>query len=165
LAAASGCGDAESTSRLRVEHTDDGDLVRVTADWNYWSSEVDVDLTLETEYPEGGCVTTARLWVNKATETADTYRLDPTDCSVLSLTEGGDIVLHESPTGHDWSTEELFVDTDRERLELGPWTSPDGVSYRFSLESPPCSNDCECPELTRRAGAQASSLDLGRTCD
>jgi len=163
----SACGDAESKSRLEVERDDGGAATSVTATWTYRSSEVDVDLTLTTDYTGMDCVTTARLWVNDATSTADTYRLDPTECSVLALTEQGDIVLRESPTGHDWSTETLSVDTGEERLELGPWTSGDtvAVTYRFTLNAPPCGNDCDCPALRRRAGVQESVLPLGRRCN
>jgi hypothetical protein len=163
---ASGCGDSEASSWLEVEHDDAGDTTRVTATWTYRSNEVDVDLTLVTDYSGMDCVTTARLWVNDATSAPDTYRLEATECATLALTEEGDIVLRESPTGHDWSSESLRVDTGRSRLDLGPWTAAaDGaITYRFTLSSSPCGS-CDCPRLTRRAGSEESSLDLGRRCD
>jgi hypothetical protein len=162
-----GCGDPETGSRLNVERDDAGDALRVTAIWTYRSAEVDVDLTLTTDYSGMGCVTTARLWVNEAAASPETHLLDDTECPVLELTEHGDIVLHGSPTGHDWSTEELSVDTTRKHIELGPWTAPppEAVTYRFTLSSSPCANGCDCPTLRRRAGGEQSVLDLGRRCN
>ena len=162
-----GCGDVDTTSRLEIEHDDAGDTTRVTADWTYRSAEVDVDLTVTTDYSGTGCVTTARLWVNEAAATPETHRLGETECPVLALTEQGDLVLHASPTGHDWSTEALRVDTERKHIELGPWTAPTTgvVTYRFTLSSSPCGTGCDCPTLRRRAGGMESVLDLGRRCN
>ena len=161
------CGDAETTSELDVDRDRDGNTQRVTATWTYRSSEVDVDLTLDTDYSDSTCVTTARLFVNDAASTAETHVLDDTDCAVLALTEQGDIVLYELATGHDWSEEPLHVDTEDERLDLGPWTPnvEGAVAYRFTLSSPPCGDDCECPVLKGRAGSRESVLALGRRCD
>ena len=167
MALLEGCGDAETSSHLDVERDGDGNTQRVTATWTYRSSEVDVDLTLDTDYSQATCVTTARLFVNDAASTAETHVLEDTECSVLALTEGGDIVLYELETGHDWSTEPLHVDTADERLDLGPWT-PDvegAVTYRFTLSPPPCGDGCECPVLRGRAGSHESVLDFGRRCD
>jgi hypothetical protein len=167
FAVLAGCGDAETSSRLDVERDPDGNVERATATWTYRSGEVDVDLTLNTDYSETTCTTTARLFVNDAASKAETHVLDDTACSVLALTEEGDIVLREIPTGHDWSSEPLHVDTENERIELGPWT-PDAagaVTYRFTLSSPPCGDDCECPVLRGRAGGHESVLELGRRCD
>ena len=162
-----GCGEAETTSDLDVERDPHGNVERATATWTYRSGEVDVDLTLDTDYSGAACVTTARLFVNDAASTAETHVLDDTECSVLALTEAGDIVLREVVTGHDWSTESLDVDTEGERIELGPWTpDADGaLTYRFTLSSPPCGEDCECPVLKGRAGSRESVLELGRRCD
>lgn len=167
VALLAGCGDAETTSDLDVERDPDGNPLRATATWTYRSGEVDVDLTLNTDYSGEACVTTARLFVNDAASTAETHVLDDTECSVLALTETGDIVLREVATGHDWSKETLHVDTGDERIELGPWTpNADGaVTYRFTLSSPPCGDGCECPVLKGRAGSHESVLELGRRCD
>ena len=133
--AVSACGDAETQSRLDVDRDDDGAVTKVTATWNYRSGEVDVDLTLTTDYSDMACVTTAHLWVNEVAATPDIYRLEATECALLALTEHGDIVLRESPTDHDWSTEPLNVDTGSSRLELGPWTAAieGALSYHFIL--------------------------------
>ena len=157
----------DTTSRLRVEHDDAGDVTEVRADWTYRSTEVDVDLTVTTDYSGTGCVTTARLLVDEAGASPETHRLGDTECPVLALTEQGDIVLHDSPTGHDWSTEELRVDTERKHIELGPWTAgaAGGTTYRFTLSSSPCGTSCDCPTLRRRAGGMESVLDLGRRCN
>ena len=165
--ALAGCGGVDRGSRLEIEHDDAGDTTRVTAEWTYRSAEVDVDLTVTTDYSGTGCVTTARLWVNEAAAEPETHRLDDTECPVLALTEEGDIVLHDSPTGHDWSTEELRVDTERKHIELGPWTASTAgaVTYRFTLSSSPCGTSCDCPTLRRRAGGMESVLDLGRRCN
>jgi hypothetical protein len=166
VAALGGCG-VDTTSRLRVEHDDAGDVTEVRATWTYRSTEVDVDLTVTTNYSGTGCVTTARLLVDEAAASPETHRLDDTECPVLALTEQGDIVLHGSPTGHDWSTEELRVDTERKHIELGPWTASTAgaVTYRFTLSSSPCGISCDCPTLRRRAGGMESVLDLGRRCN
>lgn len=167
FAVLAGCGDAETSSRLDVERGPDGNVERATATWTYSSGEVDVDLTLNTDYSEATCVTTARLFVNDAVSPAETHLLEDTECSVLAITEEGDIVLRELSTGHDWSTEPLHVDTEDERIELGPFTPnvEGAVTYRFTLSSPPCGDDCECPVLRGRAGSRESVLELGRRCD
>ena len=161
------CGEVETTSRLDVDRDDAGEARRVTAEWTYRSGEVDVDLTVITDYSGTGCVTTARLWVNEAAATPETHRLGDTECPVLALTEQGDLVLYGSPTGHDWSKEMLRVDTDRKHIELGPWTAPiaGALTYRFTLSSSPCGTGCDCPTLRRRAGSEESVLDLGRRCN
>jgi hypothetical protein len=167
VVALAGCGGVDASSRLEIEHDDAGDTTRVTGDWTYRSAEVDVDLTVTTDYSGTGCVTTARLWVNEAAASPETHRLRATACPMLALTEQGDIVLHDSPTGHDWSTEELRVDTERKHIELGPWTAStaDAVTYRFTLSSSPCGTSCDCPTLRRRAGGMESVLELGRRCN
>jgi len=96
------------------------------------------------------------------------YRLEPTDCAELRLGPDGDLVLLDSPTGHDWSAEAIDVDSDRELIRLGPWHDPAReLSYRFALGAPACSDDsaCECPRLERRAGDELSALALARRCD
>jgi hypothetical protein len=165
-----GCaGEPETTSKLEILSEDGGAggeaPLGVRATWTYRSSDVDVDATLVTEEDEAGCSTSGRLAVNEALATTDVYYLPQTDCSVLRLTETGDIVMYESPTGHDWSTEELRVDTDRELIELGPW-SPDAMAdaYRFILSAPACGNGCSCPSLRRRSGSEELVLELSRDC-
>jgi hypothetical protein len=111
------------------------------------------------------CVTNARLVVDKATASPAVYTLGETACSVLRLTGTGDIVLYDSPTGHDWSTEALRVDTEAELIELGPWTAEAGITYRFVLSAPECQDGCDCPALRRRADGEDLILPLGQRCD
>ena len=164
-----GCGGNAISSRLEIERddADSGGVATARGTWTYLSAEVDVTATLLSERSDDRCSTTAKLTVNEATASPVDYRLDETDCSVLALTEGGDIVLYGLPTGHDWSPESLRVDTDAERIELGPWTPsvPNAPSYLFTLAAPPCGGDCTCPYLQRRAGNQDLVLELGRKCD
>ena len=166
-----GCGgEPETTSKLEIL-TEDGGAggaapVGARATWTYRSSDVDVDATLVTEEDEAGCTTSGRLAVDEALATTDVYYLPETDCSVLRLTETGDIVMYESPTGHDWSAEELRVDTEREIIALGPWT-PDAagaVAYRFILSAPACGSGCSCPSLRRRSGSEELVVELSRDC-
>jgi len=160
-----GCGGSATGSGLDVER---GEAVIIArGHWTYASTEVDVTATLVTERGDGYCSTTAQLVVDKATATPDTYELDPTDCAILNLSEAGDIVLYDSPTGHDWSPEPLKVDTSEELIELGPWTpdEPGAPSYRFTIAAPDCGNDCSCPFLSRRAGSEDMVLDLGQKCE
>lgn len=164
-------GTPETTAELEVVPADGGaggaEPVEVRATWTYRSFEVDVDATLATAHSDGGCVTTGRLAIDEALATAEVYYLSETECPVLHLTETGDIVLHESPTGHDWSTEHLQVDTEREAIELGPWSPdvPEPPSYRFTLDAPPCGGGCSCPAIRRRGGGAELVLELGRDCD
>jgi hypothetical protein len=160
LLAVVGCGGNAVSSGLEIQPSsvDAGANATTTArgSWTYLSTEVDVAATLLTERGENHCVTTAKLTIDKATAAPDSFTLDATDCAVLSLTEAGDIVLYDSPTGHDWSGEPLRVDTDQELIELGPWTpaEPDAPTYRFMLAAPLCGDDCTCPFLRRRAGSE-----------
>jgi len=142
-------------------------LTTSTGSWTYGSWEVDVVVSLVTEREEGGCVTTASLSVDTATASPKRYGLVATDCSVLALTEAGDIVLYGSPTGHDWSTQPLRVDTDRELIVLGPWITPEpeATTYLFTIAAPACGHECSCPSLSRRHGSEDLVLDLGRDCD
>ncbi len=165
------CDSPTSTSRLEVERADGGALdgstaTSVRAIWTYRSSEVDVDATLVTSESADGCVTTGRLVINTATASPSRYTLPDTPCSALRLTETGDIVMYAMPTGHDWSSEPLKVDTSAETLDLGPWGSgvDGGVEYRFTLSAPPCGGGCDCPVLRRRAGDEDVSLPLGQRC-
>jgi hypothetical protein len=153
-----GCGGSATGSDLDVERSET--LTTARAHWIFASSEVDIDITLVTERGEGYCSTTAKLVVDKATATPDSYDLDPTDCAVLNLSEAGDIVLYDSPTGHDWSPEPLKVDTSEELIELGPWDI-----YRFTIAAPDCGSDCTCPYLRRRAGSEDLLMDLGQKCE
>ena len=166
----SACGDAETDSRHDVTRGDAGVLFE--SRWRYRSFEVDVDLWLGTDEREGNCSTTASLSVNSVIAATDRYGLEPTDCSVLRLTEAGDIVLFESPTGYAWQDQALSVDTDDETIELGPVTSADpetghDVTYRFRLWAPPCpdDDDCDCGALLCFADSTRLELPLGRSCD
>jgi hypothetical protein len=166
-AVALGCGGRATGSKLEVEHDDGGaGAIRARASWTYLSPEVDVHATLVTE-AGAECFTTASLVIDTATSGPETYRLEPTACSLLELRDTGDIVLYASPTGHDWSTETLRVDTERELIELGPWTPPEAgaAAFRFTLAAPACGGGCSCPFLRRRTGDQDLVLELARDCD
>lgn len=151
------------------EHDAGVDLSTV---WRYRSFDVDVDLTLVTRDRVEGCTTTSRLAVDDALSGADVYDLAPTDCAVLRLGEDGDIVMDEAPTGHDWTAENLSVNTGTEVIALGPANgvdpeSGDAVAYTFSISAPPCNDgtDCDCGVLRRSGGPTAHMLSLGRVCD
>jgi hypothetical protein len=164
-----GCGGKATGSGFETERADTeaGAVTTSRATWKYVSSEVDVTTSLVTERGVDYCTTRANLTIDKANASPDSYHLDETDCSVLALTDGGDIVLYDSPTGHDWSPEPLRVDTDQELVELGPWTpaEPSALTYRFTLAAPPCGGDCSCPFLRRRAGSEDLVLELARDCE
>jgi hypothetical protein len=168
-AALSACGDEATESDHQVTETDDG-LV-YASQWSYRSFDVDVDLWLTTQLRDESCITTAALRVNDVISATDTYKLDPTDCTVLMLTEAGDIVLYEQPTGHRWADEALRVDTEAEVISLGPASVIDEAgesqTYRFTLAAPECpdDDDCECGALARFAGDTRQELPLGRVCD
>jgi hypothetical protein len=87
------------------------------------------------------------------------------DCAQLRLSDGGDIILFELATGHDWSTESLDVDTDREAIELGPWLAEGADPILFTISAPGCGGGCDCPELRRSVGSEAVVLPLGRRCN
>ena len=167
-----GCEDARSSSTFEQSAadagSDAGDAVQLRASWRYRSPGVDVDIELISVVAEQSCVTTARLRVDEAAAGAQVYRLPATPCSDLRLGADGDLVLLSSPTGHDWSSEAIDVDVDRELIRMGPWHDPEReISYRFALGAPPCADDasCECPRLERRAGEQTTGLPLARDCD
>jgi hypothetical protein len=167
-ALASGCADARTSSSFERSAADAGGALQLRAAWTYRSAEVDVDIELVTVEAEDSCSTTARLRVDEALAGSDVYRLPPTACAELRLGRDGDLVLLDSPTGHDWSAEALDVDTERELIRLGPWhDEARQISYRFALAAPPCSDDsdCECPRIERRAGDAVSSLALAPRCD
>ena len=163
------CGGRASGSGLEVERAqaDAGAVTTTRGTWTYASTEVDVTAVLISERGESHCTTRAALTIDKATAAPESYGLDPTDCSILELSEGGDIVLYGFPTGHDWSPEQLRVDTAEELIELGPWTADraGAPTYRFTLAAPPCGDECTCPFLRRRADAEDLLLELGRTCE
>jgi hypothetical protein len=160
------CGGTATGSGLEIERAQAGELTTTRGTWTYASSEVDVVAILVSERGAERCTTRASLSVDKATAAPDRYDLDDTDCSILELSESGDIVFYGSTTGHDWSPEPLRVDTSAELIELGPWTPGAGApTYRFTLGAPPCGRDCTCPYLRRRADAEDLVLELGRTCE
>jgi len=168
-ALALGCGEDAGAGTLVVSKPTD-DTTELKAHWPYSSFEVDVDLTLVTVHSPDGCVSNATLVVDEALSSAAHYALAPTDCADLELTAAGDIVLHSVPTGHDWVTEPLSVDTDKEVIYLGPatGTNVDGAkeTYTFTLSSPPCPDDpsCSCGVLKRLGGAMTLELPLGKRC-
>ncbi len=151
-----------------MNDTDAG--VALSAAWHYRSFEVNVNLTLTTHEADDTCTTTAHLRVNDALSGADDYNLPATDCTVLRLGADGDIVMDAAPTGHDWTHEQLSVNTGREIISLGPVSladpdTGDPVSITFTIAAPPCGDgtDCDCGVL-RRTGGTAHSLSLGRKC-
>jgi hypothetical protein len=168
-ALALGCGGPDTNGTL-TKTTGPNGTVEVSAEWKYESFEVDVDLTLVTRFGPDGCVSVGALVVDDALSARAHYALPATDCSVLELTDTGDIVLQGEATGHDWVTEPLSVDTDAEVITLGPaaLTDPDGnpESVRFTLSSPPCPDvpSCKCGLLRRIAGGMNLDLSLGRRC-
>ena len=165
LSCAIGCGDERTSSSFEQTAPDSGTGRQLEAMWHYRSPEVDVDILLVTVDDEDGCHSTARLEVDEAIAGTDVYRMPATDCAELRLSDEGDLVLLDSPTGHDWSDEALDVDTDREIIRLGPWYDEDsGVEYRFTLAAPEC-GDCECPKLDRHAGEEVLTLEFARRCD
>jgi hypothetical protein len=165
-----GCGGHESTSGLRV--STEGDTTEFRAIWEYSSFEVDVVLSLVTAVSGEACTSSATLSVNDVVSATDHYELAPTECHVLRLDETGDIVMSEQPTAHDWTSEDLAVDTGREVMTLGPATvvspeSGESVTYRFTLSNPVCADDadCKCAALDRFGGEARLTLPLGRKCD
>jgi hypothetical protein len=165
-----GCGGSETDNELEVSASDDG--VEYRAEWSYESFEVDVELTLVTLEGASSCSSHGSLVINDVVSAAADYRLAPTDCTLLRLTGGGDIVLGEQATDHDWTGEALRVDTDRELVQLGPVTLADpqtgeARALRFTIAAPPCPDDhaCDCGALKRLGGTEEPLLDLGRRCD
>jgi hypothetical protein len=168
--AAGACADPDTDSQHQVSETTDGTVFE--SSWTYRSFDVDVDLWLATNQREGECFTTATLRVNDVISAADTYGLEPTDCSALELTREGDIVLYQRATGHRWADEQLSVDTDDEVVILGPaaiWDPLSGepASVAFTLSAPPCADDrdCDCGVLIRYWDTARDEFPLGRTCD
>ena len=140
--------------------------------WTCRSFDVDVDLWLATNQREDECFTTAALRVSDVISAADTYGLEPTDCSALELSREGDIILYQRATGHRWADEQLSVDTEDEVITLGPAfisdpLSGEPTSVRFTLSAPPCADDrdCDCGVLIRYWGNSRDEFPLDRTCD
>src|SRR3954453_5920413 len=72
------CAGGHSDTSLDVIGVDGG-TPEVHAHWGYTSGKVDVDIDVTTvESP--ACATTARLVIDKALSSAETYRLHETDC-------------------------------------------------------------------------------------
>lgn len=167
--ATAGCGGSRPSGKL-TRSSPTPDSVELRGDWKYDSVEVDVKLTLITRVGPDGCSSIGALSVDKALSSTMHYDLAPTDCSELELTDGGDIVLDGEPTGHDWTSESLSVDTGKSVITLGPVSLADAdgnaASYSFTLSSPPCADDpsCGCGVLRRFAGAASTDLSLGRRC-
>ena len=168
-ALALGCDDDAGSGTLVVSKPT-GDTTELRAHWPYESFEVDVDLTLATRVAPDSCVSTASLTVDEALSSPSHYSLAPTDCTELELTDLGDIVVMGDPTGHDWVSEALNVDTDKKVIFLGPapGTNADGasVTYTFTLSSPPCPEEpaCSCGVLRRSGGGMNLDLSLGKRC-
>ena len=164
------CGPDRTGSSLEVENGAAGaggdDSRQISATWTFRSTEVDIDIIVTTRDSSASCATTGELVMDEALAPIERYVLKRTGCATLRLTVGGDIVLYGLATGYDWSDEQLDVDTDRETIELGPCTPPGSTSpVRFTLSAPECGNDCTCAQLTRRWGARADTLSLGKKCD
>lgn len=170
LAMALGCGPTRTDSSLAVVPAAAGAAgaapESVHAQWSYRSGEVDVDADLMTTRDGDDCRTEGRLLIDSITSAAEVHYTEPLACAELELTASGDILLSGLGTGHDWSTEPLEVDRDRELVRLGPWTSPDEppTAYRFELSAPACGG-CSCTRLVRSAGGVETLLELGRDCD
>ena len=168
-----GCGDARTSSSLEQSAIDGGSALELRATWKFRSAKVDVDIhvltALQSEvHGAERCVTSAQLRIDKAVSGTTTYRMPDTACDLLRIGSDGDLVLRDSPTGHDWSAEAIDVDTDAEVIRLGPWSDDaSGISYRFALSSPECSDDssCDCPKLERHADGEATALEFARRCD
>ena len=164
-----GCGDDASRGTLVVTKPAD-DTTEVRAHWPYESFEVDVDLVVVTRSSPEGCTSTARLTVDEALSSVTHYDLAPTDCSELELTQSGDIVVKQDPTGHNWADEPLDVDTDAEVIILGPAegtnTAGERMTYTFTLSSPPCPDqpECSCGVLRRTSSSGNVDLSLGKRC-
>lgn len=165
MGGAAACAAPESTSSLEVipGASASAPPLEVRAKWRYRSSKVDIDAALTTTIDDTACSTTGLLVVDQALSSPSRYTLPPVTCDVLRVTETGDIVLYEQPSGHDWSQEQLQVDTDREVLTLGPWVSS-GPSIEFQLSAPDC-GPCTCPQLVRREDGAESLLLLAQDCD
>ena len=168
-ALALGCGGPDTNGRL-TKTKGANDTVELRAEWTYGSFEVDVDLTLVTRVGPDSCVSVGTLTVDEALSAKTRYDLPSTDCSVLELSDTGDIVLQGQATEHDWVNEPLSVDTDAKIVTLGPATLTDAdgnaESVRFTLSSPACADDpsCKCGLLRRTAGSMNLDLSLGKRC-
>lgn len=162
------CEGEKSWATLEISTSDAG-IPTIQGRWFYTSSEVDVELRVNTFDSDAGCTTSGRLKIDEMLAKAERYYLEPTECDVLELSSDGDIILYDSPTGHDWTTEPLRADTDAEKLELGPWSGqePGSTTYLFELSAPVCpdDDDCDCPRILRTADRRRSILELGRRCD
>lgn len=161
---------AQSDAQLVVREGEGGAggaaPLSISATWTYRSSDVDIDASLLTEHDGGGCQTTGHLVINKALAKADVYTTDAFPCTELAVTEAGDLLLYEAPTGHDWTSEPLRVDRDHEILSLGPWspaTEP-AAGFRFDLSAPAC-GPCTCPQIVGRHAGVEARLILDRDCD
>jgi hypothetical protein len=164
------CGGTVAASTLDVERGEGGAAgsapTIARAEWDYRSPEVDIDITLTTTESETSCETNARLVIDEALASSETYSLDALSCEKLQLSTDGDLVMFGLETGHDWSTEHLVVDTSAETIHLGPWTPAAGdAEYSFTLSAPECDHDCTCAKLVRSVGKQALTLPLGKRCD
>lgn len=164
------CGEPSTQSGLEV--TELGDDTEFRATWEYSSFELDVELSLVTLESEDSCSSGGSLVLNDVVSATERYALAPTECALLRLDEHGDIVMSALPTHHDWTTEELHVDTDREVMTLGPAAvispeSGESLTYRFTLSNPPCADDpdCDCAALDRFAGETRITLPLGKKCE
>lgn len=170
-ASLAGCSeDPKATSDLVVSERDAGTDFRAL--WTYRSFDVDIDLTLVTHVTDEDCSTTSHMSVNDALSGAESHDLGATPCTTLRLSADGDIVMDDAPTGVDWTSIDLAVNTDTEVISLGPadGTDPETgetVRYTFTISSPLCGDgtDCECGVLRRAGGSTPHSLSLGRVCD
>jgi hypothetical protein len=161
------CADASTESNLVVTPATEDSPEIIQADWKYGSGEVDVQVSLRTTRGEP-CVSIGRVRVNEALEDVTHYYTPDTACDVLRIEANGDVVMNDGVTGHDWSREPLAVDTDRERIHLGPWRDEaHDIVYELVLSAPPCEDDhdCDCPRLERLENDTRTLLEFERRCD
>jgi hypothetical protein len=167
LLVAAGCAEATTTSKIEITPATANSPELIEANWKYASGEVDVQVSLRTTRGEP-CVSIGRVRVDEALDSVALYYTPETACDVLRIDRNGDVVLNDAVTGHDWASEPLDVDTERERIHLGPWRDEArAITYELVLSAPPCEGDdgCDCPQLERHENDARTVLEFERRCD
>jgi hypothetical protein len=165
------CADASTVSKLDITPATASTPEIIDAEWSYASGEVDVQVSLRTTRSsprQEPCVSIGRVRIDEALEDVQHYYTPELACDVLRIDRNGDVVVNDAATGHDWSAEPLDVDTERERIHLGPWRDAGrAITYELVLSAPPCEDDhdCDCPRLTRHENEARVQLDFERRCD